>query len=452
MKNEPRTPSKSPSPSANEIIALAEAMGYQQRRETVSATLFFKEAAPAFDMPPVLINIYYTTRSIMTYLNHPNSGTNELWRSNAYENLDELRTFFDNPRIHSGKGYRNAKKAVRGCVGCGEMKKRVDFSLNQWKQGPDANKCKDCVASSRWQRSPLKEADSSLHNQQETFPTLTLNNLNQHNTMQKAVEPMERRQFNCPECPKHGRPRFVFFKKVPVAKPICKCPNCKRVTRGNCKRLYPIPKGSEKGYGLYKCDNCGDKWGSSRAVGNVGQQCFTCDENGIESLVVPFRIEVPKKKKYARPGRRIPKEPIQEDQVDEREYGDADRQRHVSGAGNALLNGKGGDGHSDRSYEFVSSNDGASSSGFTVSSFDGETVPTTKRGPPEGYKHKCTGCASGICKNRKIPKSKIHDVSDGNSVSTRASLVTNSSIDKSDYIDRDEDFSGFDLVDEDFLT
>ena len=32
---------------------------------------------------------------------------------------------------------------------------------------------------------------------------------------------------------------------------------------------------------------------------------------------------------------------------------------------------------------------------------------------------------------------------DGNTVSTRASIVTNSSMDKTDFVDRDEDFSGF---------
>jgi hypothetical protein len=38
----------------------------------------------------------------------------------------------------------------------------------------------------------------------------------------------------------------------------------------------------------------------------------------------------------------------------------------------------------------------------------------------------------------------MHDVSDGNTVSTSASVMTNSSIDKTDFVDRDEDFSGFD--------
>ena len=75
--------------------------------------------------------------------------------------------------------------------------------------------------------------------------------------------------------------------------------------------------------------------------------------------------------------------------------------------------------------------------------------PILHKDEPITGSHFCTGCATGVCKNRRIPKSKIHDVSDGNTVSTRGSVVTNSSIDKGDYVDRDEDFSGFDFSDDD---
>jgi hypothetical protein len=59
--------------------------------------------------------------------------------------LEELRELFLNHRIHTGKGYHNANKAVRGCVACGEMKTRQEFSRNQWTKGPDVNKCINCV-------------------------------------------------------------------------------------------------------------------------------------------------------------------------------------------------------------------------------------------------------------------------------------------------------------------
>jgi hypothetical protein len=67
----------------------------------------------------------------------------------------------------------------------------------------------------------------------------------------KVKNEMERRQYNCPHCPEEGRGKFVFFKRVPSAKPIVKCPQCKRVKRSACERLYPIPRGEEKGYGEF---------------------------------------------------------------------------------------------------------------------------------------------------------------------------------------------------------
>lgn len=72
-----------------------------------------------------------------------------------------------------------------------------------------------------------------------------------HHYSAKVKNEMERRQYNCPHCPEEGRGKFVFFKRVPSAKPIVKCPQCKRVKRGSCERLYPIPRGEEKGYGEF---------------------------------------------------------------------------------------------------------------------------------------------------------------------------------------------------------
>jgi len=138
-----------PSPEATEVATLALCLGYQERRPEVNNTLFFEQTDPEEGTAPILINIYYTTRSIMTYLNHPTTGPNELWRSNAYENVWELELILQNPRMHTGKGYRNKGNAVRGCTICGIFKKRAEYSKNQWKLGPDVNKCKDCIASNQ---------------------------------------------------------------------------------------------------------------------------------------------------------------------------------------------------------------------------------------------------------------------------------------------------------------
>jgi hypothetical protein len=414
-------------PTPQDIISIAVSLGYVQRRPMVSSTIFLIEQTPQHGMPACRINIFYTTRSIMTHLNHPDAGLNELWRSNAYNDLEELKVFLENPRIHTGKGYRNAEKAVRGCVGCGEMKERTEFSKNQWIKGPDENKCKECIGDI----SHLTKGMDNL--------VVTQNLLDVHNRSigGAAVQNgLERREFNCPDCPNHGRGDFIFFKRVPIMKPVVKCPQCKKASRGRCKRLYAVPKQAEKGYGLFKCLQCGDKWGSSRAVADIGQNCYACVEKGVESEVKPFRLEVWKRTRNA--GRRRPKEPIGEDEPDSREYGEDDGQRNEFAGGNALVGGG-----FEKSYEFADEEPRSGGPDDVSSSI---SLSKGASRIPKGYKHKCAGCASGACKNRRVPMSEVHE-SDGNSVSTSASIVTNSSVDKSDFFDRDEDFSGFDMRD-----
>ena len=306
--------------------------------------------------------------------------------------------------------------------------------------------------------------------QDSEFPSLTGDLLKAHDQTQtqggknnnnRPHQKLERRQFNCPECPKHGRGKHTFFKKVPKFKPIVKCPQCKKVTRGRCTRLYPIPKSSEKGYGLFKCRACDGKWGSSRAVANIGQQCFNCLEKGkTDRFVKPFRLEMVKNKPRSRnkggilgggPGkmRRAPNQaPLGEDEEAHVEYTPDDRRRNDHGGNDALLGeGRRYEARGDHSQSSDSSDyDSSSVASSDVDSYaDSNATPLKKVGIPSGFVHKCEGCASGICRSRYLPKSLQHDHSDGNTVSTSASVVTNSSIDKADFLDRDEDFDGFDL-------
>ena len=110
----------SPSPSVEDIIAVATECGYSQYRPMQSATLYFleeqqahSEAASEMDTtirlrrPPVKLHVYYTTHGIMTQLNHPVHGTNQMWRSAAYATLADLEQFFVAPRKHTGQGYRS---------------------------------------------------------------------------------------------------------------------------------------------------------------------------------------------------------------------------------------------------------------------------------------------------------------------------------------------------------
>ena len=50
------------------------------------------------------INVYYTTGSVATCLNHPTKGKTQLFRRGILRTSD-LADIFDNPRSHTGKGY-----------------------------------------------------------------------------------------------------------------------------------------------------------------------------------------------------------------------------------------------------------------------------------------------------------------------------------------------------------
>lgn len=50
------------------------------------------------------INIYTTKMTIATAIKHPKLGKTQLYRKNVWR-TDELNKIFENPRVHTGKGY-----------------------------------------------------------------------------------------------------------------------------------------------------------------------------------------------------------------------------------------------------------------------------------------------------------------------------------------------------------
>ena len=50
------------------------------------------------------INVYYTTGTVGTCLNHPKQGKTQLFRR-GISSLNQLESIFDSPRIHTGEGY-----------------------------------------------------------------------------------------------------------------------------------------------------------------------------------------------------------------------------------------------------------------------------------------------------------------------------------------------------------
>ena len=53
-------------------------------------------------------NVYYTTGTVATCLNHPRQGKTQLFRRNM--TLPDLKSIFQNPRVHSGVGYQMIRK------------------------------------------------------------------------------------------------------------------------------------------------------------------------------------------------------------------------------------------------------------------------------------------------------------------------------------------------------
>lgn len=50
------------------------------------------------------INIYYSKGTISTALEHPKKGKTQLFRK--YVDIELLEKIFDNPRVHTDRGYR----------------------------------------------------------------------------------------------------------------------------------------------------------------------------------------------------------------------------------------------------------------------------------------------------------------------------------------------------------
>lgn len=57
------------------------------------------------------INVYYTTKTIGTALDHPSNGSTQLFRRNCSQ--VELIEILKNPRVHTGHGYYRAPKRAR---------------------------------------------------------------------------------------------------------------------------------------------------------------------------------------------------------------------------------------------------------------------------------------------------------------------------------------------------
>ena len=93
------------------------------------------------------IDIYVTTATVKTVVDHPSRGRNDLFRS-GYWCRDKLAKILSDPRVHSGCGYRMRKKAISKCGVCGNFKKKHEFSNHQWsvnRRYPKLPICQHCI-------------------------------------------------------------------------------------------------------------------------------------------------------------------------------------------------------------------------------------------------------------------------------------------------------------------
>lgn len=81
------------------IIALAYGWAFQDWQPNIGMLSYSKIASKRLQR----VNIYLTTMSITTYLQHPKKGKGQLYRK--YVTLNLLIKILDNPRIHTNKGY-----------------------------------------------------------------------------------------------------------------------------------------------------------------------------------------------------------------------------------------------------------------------------------------------------------------------------------------------------------
>lgn len=70
-------------------------------------------------------------------------------------------------------------------------------------------------------------------------------------------------------------------------------------------------------------------------------------------------------------------------------------------------------------------------------------ITSDSREAIRSFTHKCEWCATGVCRSWYLPKSETHEVTERDTVSTSASVIMNSSIDKAEYQDRDANFEDF---------
>ena len=92
------------------------------------------------------LNVWCSTGTIGSYLNHPRRGKSQLFRREIYDHRD-LQEVFENPRVHGHGGYyerqqqpqqtprTNAAPRNVPCPGCGKMYHKMSATAQHFESG-----------------------------------------------------------------------------------------------------------------------------------------------------------------------------------------------------------------------------------------------------------------------------------------------------------------------------
>jgi hypothetical protein len=211
----------------------------------------------------VRINVYYTTRTIGTALDHPSQGKTQLFRRKC--TIDDLKQILQNPRYHTGRGYKKRpREGEDGMINSTPYGRGICFDDDD-EEEVSRNSLLECDANIS---KLYKKRDSILksikrHDDQRVLAATKMKTKIDHHTTQleqklvKAIE-KQRNEMNARDykerCRQAERTRIAKF-----------------LTCGECYREFSCEHARDQhcrdAHGL-QCSHCGKTFKSQNGLNN----------------------------------------------------------------------------------------------------------------------------------------------------------------------------------------
>ena len=152
----------------DDVRAIAYRCGYTQcQADYYEGKLGFRRVRDI----PELVEIWYNTGTVATKLKHPrHKSPTQLFRREVFD-LDDLEEIFDNPRVHTGRGYQrthndpsrssnpNSNRAPRDtvCPGCSRTYRGMIGVVSHFESGS----CSSCMGAGNARRQAYNLANAS---------------------------------------------------------------------------------------------------------------------------------------------------------------------------------------------------------------------------------------------------------------------------------------------------